>query len=204
MSAAAAPQFSAEGFVDARLDARVLKVLPGECRALHCRGGPGQPVLATTLGSCVSACLFEEGPWGIGGMNHFLLPEGEGRVPDGLPTRYGLAAMESLLNGLLRLGSARGDLVVKLFGGGRMLDNLADVGERNIRFVRAFLHTEGLRVQAADLGGDQARRVNFRTDTGRAQVRRLPMIGSREVASRERRFRRELATARVDGGVELF
>ena len=60
--------------------------------------------LGTILGSCVATCLYDAQAR-IGGMNHFLLPDGN--TGDGAPARYGSYAMEVLINELLKRGASR-------------------------------------------------------------------------------------------------
>ena len=126
---------------------------------------PGE-VLTTVLGSCVATCLYDPRR-GVGGMNHFLLPEGGGARRD--PTRYGLHAMELLINGLLKEGASRPNLVAKVFGGARMRDGLGDIGAANAAFARRFLAEEGIPCITTSVGGERARRVRFWPATGRAQ-----------------------------------
>lgn len=121
-------------------------------------------VLTTVLGSCVAACLHDP-VRRIGGMNHFLLPDG----PGARDIRYASAAMEQLVNSLLKMGSRRDRLVAKLFGGARMIKGLPDIGHRNGEAAMAFLKGEGITVSAQSLGGTHARRVRFWPETGRAQ-----------------------------------
>lgn len=124
-------------------------------------------ILTTILGSCVAVCLHDPVA-SIGGMNHFLLPEGrlgtEGNV------RYGVHAMELLINALLRGGASRGRLVAKAFGGARMAAGFRDIGEGNILFTREFLAREGLPLVAESLGGTRARRLRFWPASGRARM----------------------------------
>ncbi len=94
------------------------------------------------LGSCVSACIRDPLAQ-VGGMNHFMLPEDgsfreepRSTALDRQATRYGSYAMESLINDLLKLGAARERLEIKLFGGGRILASMTDIGARNIAFIR--------------------------------------------------------------------
>jgi len=139
-------------------------------------------------------------------MNHFLLPDSGQSDPYGAPisssNRYGVFAMESLINALLARGANKSRLRVKLFGGGRILSQLSDVGARNIEFVRRFVETERLPVEAEDLGGEQARRVLMFPATGRVRVRKLPMLGARDVGLEETRYLKSVAPPR--GSVELF
>lgn len=124
-------------------------------------------VLTTILGSCVAVCLWDP-LRGVGGMNHFLLPEGkaeganEGR-------RYGAYAMELLINELMRVGARRERLQAKLFGGARMFNGLSDVGAANSAFAEKFMRDEAIPVMGTSLGGFGARRIQFWPTTGRAQ-----------------------------------
>lgn len=134
-------------------------------------------VITTILGSCVAACLWDPHA-GIGGMNHFLLPEGP--AGDAAPLRYGLHAMELLINGLLRHGAERGKLKAKLFGGAHLQPHLPDIGGRNVTFAQDFLHREGIPCVGGSLGGNTARRIRFWPHDGRAQQFLLPPTALRE------------------------
>lgn len=123
-------------------------------------------VLTTVLGSCVATCLYDP-QRRVGGMNHFLLPDGGDGAGD--RTRYGLHAMELLINALLRAGARRGALVAKLFGGARMRDGFGGIGVANAEFARRFLAEEGIPLITSSLGGDRARRLRFWPTTGHAQ-----------------------------------
>ncbi len=123
-------------------------------------------VLTTLLGSCVAACMYDPVA-GVGGMNHFLLPGDDGEEAEGL--RYGVHAMELLVNGLLKLGARRDRLQAKLFGGARMVESFGDIGRRNVIFAERFLATEKIIDAGGDLGGVHARRVQFWAVQGRAR-----------------------------------
>ena len=126
-------------------------------------------VLSTVLGSCVAMCLRDPVA-GVGGMNHFLLPEGAGAGTDA-GRRYGAYAMELLINDVLKAGGRRDRLEAKLFGGGRMFDSLKDVGASNADFAERFLADEGIPVVGASLRGAGGRRVHYWPVTGRALQR---------------------------------
>lgn len=145
-----------------------LYVLQGEFRISR----EADAVLSTILGSCVAVCLWDAEA-GIGGMNHFLLPFGP-KAAASEPERYGVHAMELLINGLLKAGSARSRLQAKLFGGARVSTALSDIGQTNARFARAFLSAEGIPCRAESLGGTSARRVLFRPTTGQAHQMLVP------------------------------
>lgn len=126
-------------------------------------------VLSTILGSCVAMCLRDPVA-GVGGMNHFLLPEGEGAGTDA-GRRYGAYAMELLINDVLKAGGRRDRLEAKLFGGGRMFDALRDVGRANADFAERFLHDEAIPVVGGSLRGEGGRRLHYWPVSGRARQR---------------------------------
>lgn len=123
-------------------------------------------ILTTILGSCVSTCISDTVA-GIGGMNHFLLPGNA--TEDRQSIRYGLHAMELLINGLLKMGANRNRLTAKLFGGASMSDGFGRIGEANGIFALDFLANEGIPCVGKSLGGTSARRVRYTPTTGYAQ-----------------------------------
>lgn len=139
---------------------RTIHVLQGEHQVSDCL----DTVMTTVLGSCVSACLHDP-VRRIGGMNHFLLP-GE---PGSSDQRHAFAAMERLVNGLVKEGALRGRLEARIFGGGRMMAGLPDIGRRNGEAALSFLRGEGIPLVAQSLGGTSARRLRFWPATGQAQ-----------------------------------
>src|SRR5690606_30849707 len=127
---------------------------------------------------CVSACIRNP-RLRIGGMDHFMLPRPSGNGTDtwehiaGRATRYGSASMEQLINRILSAGGTCADLEVKIFGGGRVLSSLSDIGIHNVSFVREFLRQEGLKVVSEDVGDVCPRHVQYFPLTGRVRVRHL-------------------------------
>lgn len=148
---------------------RTLQVVQGE----HGVSARPDEVLSTVLGSCVAACLWD-GEAGLGGMNHFLLAHAQGQGGAPRDSRYGVHAMEMLINALLRAGARRDRLRAKLFGGARIAANLRDIGRTNADFARGFLRDEGIACVAESLGGTLARRVTFHPATGRARQMLIP------------------------------
>ncbi len=129
-------------------------------------------VMSTVLGSCVAVCLYDQ-KIGVGGMNHFLLASSGTAKSDDL--KYGVNAMELLINRVLRAGGDRRNLQAKLFGGARMTDHSRDIGRSNADFALEFLEREGIACVSQSLGGDKARRVQFTPTTGAA--RQLQVVG---------------------------
>lgn len=194
-SAIAAPP--AGSYYDAALQTHAIRILPADYLATD------QPVaLVTLLGSCVAACLYDPA-LALGGMNHFMLPGGD--VNDATSARYGVNAMELLINALLKRGARRQRLLAKVFGGGNVLSGFHSdpIGTRNAGFVVDYLAAERIPVVASDLGDNQARKVCFFVQTGRSLVKRLP--ATREgVVDTERALYGRLARTPASGSVELF
>ena len=181
------------------------KILPGEYFVTT-----QDETITTVLGSCISACIRDTA-LGYGGMNHFMLPEdrsvGENSWTNGvgaLATRYGSHAMESLINELMKLGARRERLEVKIFGGGKILPAMTDVGAKNIAFAKAFLKIEGFKIAAEDVGEIFPRRVVYFPKTGRVLLKRLRALDASAIASRETRYLQDLAQQPIDTDVELF
>lgn len=135
----------------------------------HVVTGDASVMLTTVLGSCVAMCLRDP-VIGLGGMNHFLLPEGAGTGANAA-RRYGAYSMEVLINDCLKMGARRERLEAKLFGGGRMFDTLRDVGGANADFAEQFLRDEGIPLVGGSLRGAGGRRVQYWPTTGRALQR---------------------------------
>ncbi|ETX30609.1 chemotaxis protein CheD [Roseivivax isoporae LMG 25204] len=124
-------------------------------------------VLSTLLGSCVATCLCDPVAR-VGGMNHFLLAEGDGSGR--FDERYGTYAMEVLINALLKRGARKSRLEAKLFGGAAMAGRMARIGESNCAFALNFLETEAIRLVSSSLGGERARRIRYVPTTGHARL----------------------------------
>lgn len=187
---------------DHRLARDVIKIQPGEYHV-----SADDVVLVTVLGSCVSACITD-GALGIGGMNHFMLPGNPHETvgPDSAPARYGVHAMELLINRLLKLGASRTRLEAKVFGGGRVIAGMtqANVGERNAAFVLEFLEAERIRLTARDLLDVYPRKVCYFARSGRALVKKLRSAPAATIIRDENDYRQRLNARKLGGEVELF
>ena len=190
-------------FWDPSQGCMTVKVLPGEFYV-----SAQEEMVSTVLGSCVSACIHDVRR-GIGGMNHFMLPEPVGERDSwsstvGRAARYGSDAMEQLINAILKAGGQRADMRVKVFGGGRVLARMSDVGQRNIEFVQRYIAAEKLILVASDLGDVFPRQVQFFPQSGRARVRLLRRTDDVALVADERGYLKRLANDPIKGEVELF
>jgi len=195
-------QFASNVYYDRTFDCEAAKILPGEYYYTN-----KNMLIVTVLGSCVSACIRDR-VTGLGGMNHFMLPDGGGdpNSPVSASMRYGTYAMEVLINDLLKAGARRENLEAKVFGGGAVLRGFTamNVGERNAAFVINFLKTEKIHVVAEDLNDVYPRKVYFFPKTGKVLVKKLMQTHNDTLAKRELDYAKRLKVEPVGGEIDLF
>lgn len=182
------------------------KILPGEYYV-----SVQDEVITTVLGSCISACVRDV-KFGIGGMNHFMLPEMHDQSDNwselgvGFATRYGNVAMEHLVNAILKQGGMRKNLEVKVFGGGDVMGGISKgtVGAKNIRFVTAYIEQERLKLVGEDMGDLFPRKVMYYPQTGKAFVKKLTNIHNDTILRREEAYQHRLEDKPMETEVEIF
>ena len=183
-------------YYDAHFKNEAVKILPGEYFVFD-----EDILIMTTLGSCIAACLWDRGAK-IGGMNHFMLPDG-----DAGSGRYGSYAMELLINELMKRGAARHSLEAKVFGGGQVISGMStmNVGERNTAFVIDYLKTERIPIMSKDVLDIYPRKVCFLPASGKAMVKRLAPTNPEALAAQDRAAVQKAVPASTGGGsVDLF
>jgi len=190
-------------YYDRTFDCNAAKISPGEYYFTD-----KDMVIVTVLGSCVSACI-RDNISGIGGMNHFMLPDSAAADRDSPVSesmRYGTYAMEVLINQLLRNGARRENLEAKIFGGGNVLKSFTtmNVGDRNAMFVRKFLKEERIRVTGEDLLDIYPRKVYYFPKTGKVLVKKLKNMHNDTLYKREEAYASKLKTSDVGGEIDLF
>jgi chemotaxis protein CheD len=190
---------------DKTFDVIAAKILPGEYYVTR-----ENELITTVLGSCVSACIRDK-EIGIGGMNHFMLPitttdklKKSSEAIVGQATRYGNFAMEHLINTILSNGGKRKNLELKVFGGGKIIPMLTDVGIKNIDFVLDYIDQEGLTLLSHDLGDIYPRKIIYFPQTGKVRMKKIQDLHNDTIAQRERQYLNVLKNEPVGGEVELF
>ncbi len=181
---------------EAQFRCEAVKVLPGEFFV-----DTEELLIMTTLGSCIAACLWDRYAR-VGGLNHFMLPDGQGSSG-----RYGSYAMELLINEMLKRGATRSSLEAKVFGGGQVIAGMdtLNVGERNTRFVLDYLKTERIPVVSKDVLGIYPLMVCFLPACGKAMVKRLAATQAAAMQAQDRRAAQQAVPAATGGGsVDLF
>ena len=184
------------------------KILPGELYV-----STHGEMISTVLGSCISVCIRDKKK-GIGGMNHFMLPQNNefssdswGNNPVTSASRYGNWAMEYLINAILKRGGEKSNFEVKVFGGGQMMAKMTDIGQKNILFVYQYLADEQMKIEACDIGDVYARKVLYFPDTGCVKVRRIKNVKNDTIVQREIAYEKQVTESedsKPDNNIELF
>jgi chemotaxis protein CheD len=193
-----APRKSGEAsffFYDSHFKAPAVKVLPGEYFV-----DTEDLLIMTTLGSCIAACLWDRTA-NVGGLNHFMLPEGNGESG-----RYGLFAMELLINEMLKKGANKSRMEAKVFGGGAVISGMSslNVGERNTNFVLDFLKTERIPVVSKDVMDIYPRKVCYLPRSGKAMVKRLASANDAILQQDRSAVQKVQPVASSGGSIDLF
>lgn len=183
-------------FYDAHFKNDAVKILPGEYFVHN-----EDMLIMTTLGSCIAACIYDRNAK-VGGMNHFMLPEGAGDSG-----RYGSYAMELLINEMMKRGAQRMTMEAKIFGGGQVVAGMTsmNVGERNTSFVMDYLKTERIPVVSKDVLDIYPRKVCFLPGSGKAMVKRLAPSNTDALLAQDRAAAQKAVPAVTGGGaIDLF
>jgi chemotaxis protein CheD len=120
--------------------------------------------------------------------NHILLPGKADLLHFDSVARYGVNAMELLINRIMAIGGNRFQLVAKVFGGAHLLPSISienGVGKKNAEFVVAFLKMEKIRITGCDVGGYESRKIYFHTDTGDVFLKRISSSFYSKINQRE-------------------
>ena len=184
-------------YYDPNFQFNAVKVLPGEYFVTD-----EDLLIVTVLGSCIAACLWDTRRH-VGGMNHFMLPDGEAEGSG----RYGSYAMEMLINELMKKGAQRETMQAKVFGGGQVMHSFTsmNVGERNTRFVLDYLRTEHIPVVSQDVLDIYPRKVCYFAHTGKAMVKRLAHAHPEALVAAERKGNAlAIAQSTSGGSIDLF
>ncbi len=189
---------------DNKHDVYAAKIIQGDYYVTTC----GE-MITTVLGSCVSACVRDT-RLGIGGVNHFMLPEIRGATdewknsPVNAAARYGNIAMEHLINTIMSVGGHRNYLEAKIFGGSNLLDITTDIGQMNIDFVREYLDKEKIKTVAEDVGGIYPRKLMYFPANGTARVKKLKNLHNDTLQKRDTTYINKLSQVQVESDIELF
>lgn len=192
-----------EGYFDQTIGVSVVSVMAGAYRWTK----SADIAFSTMLGSCISVCAYDSHS-GVGGMNHFLLPQAPENEKSEYSEsfRYGSAAIETLLNALYSKGAAKNGMAIKIFGGAKVLGKVTqDIGRKNIDFAHRFFLRENMRIESEDVGGQVARRIIFFPKTGKVLLRQLGENKDiTKIAEKEMNILRKISHKKQESHIELF
>ncbi len=197
---------------DNKLKTDVMTIFAGECYI-----SKKKEVISTVLGSCISVCLYDIIE-GIGGMNHFMLPESSALSNQLFSNetsinkeelseqsmRYGITAMEVLIAEMQKSGAKRLNLKAKIFGGGKVIarkSTTTSVGDKNIGFARAYLKMEGISIVKEDVGDTYGRKIFFITGRDSVFVKKVAI---EPTAIEEQEYLKKLMEIKRKSDVTLF
>lgn len=184
---------------DPELGVDVVQILPGDYYVTA-----RDEVISTVLGSCISVCLRDP-VIGVGGINHFMLPGDEQSMNANIEcARYGVHAMEVLITSVVQLGANKDALEVKMFGGGNIISGSQDLGERNIKFARDFLKSNGFIITSEDVGLLYSRKIRYQPSTGAVMVKRLRSLHNQKICTSEENYVQSLIKNNDDHKHEIF
>jgi chemotaxis protein CheD len=186
-----------------QFDQEVVTIHPGEYYLTA-----ADTIISTVLGSCIAVGIFDPAE-GIGGLNHFMLP-GE-LVRDELirspNAKYGMYAMELLINDLMKMGLRRERMRAKVFGGGAVLrikGGKTNIPRSNIDFAFEYLAKEGIPVLASDVGGREPRKIFFFARTGKVLLKRIAGSLATLVEMEEEDYLERISSRPPEGPVTMF
>ncbi len=194
-------------FYDPERQITMAKILPGEYYVTR-----EAEAISTVLGSCISACIWDENRL-IGGMNHFMLPlrgidhsKSQWEDHDSYCCRYGVWAMECLINEIIKYGGKRETMRVKIFGGGNIIQDMSSlIGEQNIEFAKEYISNESLPIVGSDIGGPWPRKIIFYPATGKVLVKRLQSMHNDTIQLREIQYQSAIVEPENEQtDIELF
>lgn len=184
---------------DSRFKLEVILIGPGDFYI-----SKEHEIISTTLGSCISVCLYDENNQ-AGGINHYMLPM-EVVNNESLQlgsAKYGINSMELLINGLLKKGCLRNQLKAKIFGGanmfkGKNITGPSSVGDQNIHFAKRYLLAEGIPIIKEDVGGGVARKIYFDSKTGHVRLFRIDSQSAEDIVQTEIKYRKNLQQKEIE------
>lgn len=121
---------------------------------------PGAVLMTYSLGSCIGVTLYDAKSR-VGGMLHFQLPTStlDAQRAKDRPLMFADTGFTLLLNEMLKYGSDKKRLKVRMAGAAQMLNDSAlfDIGRRNHAAMRKILFQHGLFLDAEHIGGSTPR-----------------------------------------------
>lgn len=126
-------------------------------------------IVTYSLGSCIGITIYDTRNK-IGGMIHCMLPLSriDPQKAQKNPYMFTDTGLSSFLQQLFNRGSRKADLIIKIAGCSRILDEkgLFNIGERNHTVARKILWKNDILIKAEDVGGSKSRTIFLDIATG--------------------------------------
>lgn len=170
------------------MEKKKIFVLPGEIALTK---QPAQ--ISTLLGSCVAICLYNK-KLNFGGMNHFMLPNGDNKSMAG---KYGDYSIRKLIDSMLRVDNNVSNLEAHVYGGGAVVGHLNsgfDIGKGNIEIALKILAEYGIKIKTRKTGGDSGMKVYFDNYTGDVEIK---LIQKSELTQRLEAKKKDLVGRKI-------
>jgi chemotaxis protein CheD len=134
---------------------------------------PDDLIVTYALGSCI-AVMVHDPVRKAAGMIHYMLPLSETSPEKATvkPAMFADTGIPLLFQSLYAVGCRKGDLVVKVAGGGALYDDkgLFSIGKRNYTILRKMFWKAGVIIKAEDVGGAKSRTARLHVGSGRCTV----------------------------------
>jgi len=135
---------------------------------------PGDVLVTYSLGSCIGVCLYDPATH-IGGMLHYQLPTStmDPTRAQSKPFMFADTGMKLLVDKLMSMGANKKRLQIRLAGGATMATGPQgfDIGKRNYLAIRKILWSNGMIIDAEDVGGNTARNLYLDMGDGTVTIR---------------------------------
>jgi chemotaxis protein CheD len=133
-------------------------------------------IIGTLLGSCIAVCLHDKHN-NVSGMNHFMLP-GRISVRDifaDKSAKYGITAINSLIEKMKKIGGVKKNFEAKIFGGGHVMrtnDDSVTIPSDNIKLARVMMEIEDIPIIQSDVGENFTRKLLMEVLSGKVFLKK--------------------------------
>lgn len=135
---------------------------------------PDDVLVTYSLGSCVGLSLYDPVAC-VGGMIHCMLPlsSTDPEKAKKAPAMFTDTGVALLLDQVFRLGVQRRNLVAKVAGAAKLLDEkgMFRIGERNYTVLRKILWKNNILITGESTGGTIPRTMYLHMDSGATRIR---------------------------------
>jgi chemotaxis protein CheD len=137
------------------------------------------PSILTTLGlgSCVGIALYDS-KTKIIGMAHIMLPSSLQARNNSNSAKFADSAITCLLEGMIKMGAVRSNIVAKIAGGSQMFalsesSDMMRIGTRNVISTKEKLYELKIPILSEDTGGNYGRTIELYSNDGKLLIKTI-------------------------------